>query len=143
MKLYGDLSNSPKLTEVSTFVGILTEEPYVLWSAKRISQVNAFHFFSLVSPHPDLDSSETSVPTLHVIFYVPEAPSFKQYAFPISESAGLLSPNGEVPDMLQGPVGTPRPEIIRDALVNWIANEALGGDLEAANWVLLAIISRT
>lgn len=59
------------------------------------------------------------------------------------DSAVLLPPNGEVPTLLQTHRETPRQQAIRDALINWIAKEGLGGDIEAATWVLLASISRT
>lgn len=81
--------------------------------------------------------------TLHVIFSIPQTPSFKKYDFPLPESAGLVSPNGEVPALLQGHTGNTRAQTTQDALIKWMAHEGLGGDLEAATWVLLMIISRT
>ena len=45
-----------------------------------------------------------------------------------------LGPRREVVD--------PVSSALRDELIAWIASEALGGDLDAAEWVLLTSIAR-
>lgn len=52
-------------------------------------------------------------------------------------------PNGDEALALQAEEGRSPAERVRSALIKWLANEALGGDEFAAEWVLLSIISRT
>jgi hypothetical protein len=64
----------------------------------------------------DLENEEAvDVPTLHVVYTRPE-PTFSAS---LSESAQC-----------------------RDDLLTWLAEEALGGDVDAAEWMLLACIAR-
>lgn len=74
----------------------------------------------MVSLSLDMDSGE-EVPTLHVVYHIVEQATLLS-ARPYSESSF--------------------PEQTRQELIAWIASEALAGDLEAAEWVLLSIISR-
>ncbi|TFY70334.1 hypothetical protein EVG20_g2670 [Dentipellis fragilis] len=61
------------------------------------------------------------VPTVHVVFSRPH----------IHGHTRLLSP-----------CITEDPSHVRDELISWIADEALGGDMDTAEWILLACISR-
>ncbi|THH20559.1 hypothetical protein EW146_g833 [Bondarzewia mesenterica] len=71
------------------------------------------------SLHTESDIS-LDVPTLHVLFTRP-------YDFHVLPSLGSCAFS---------------PEEVQKELVSWIAEEALGGDLDAAEWVLLTIIAR-
>ena len=88
-----------------------------------------------------LDAS-VDVPTLHVL-YVQQHPSnllTRPYpAFvPTTSSVGdALAGKGK-----ERAVSEHKPEEVRTQLIEWIAEEALGGDLDAAEWVLLACIAR-
>lgn len=70
------------------------------------------------------DEAQFEVPTLHVLFSIP-----------------ITSGN------IARPLRVPLPEtpisVIREQLIDWIATEALGGDKVAAEWVILASVSRT
>jgi len=44
-------------------------------------------------------------------------------------------------DIFEAPK-SPIEQRIREELLEWIANEALGGDRDAAEWVLLACVAR-
>lgn len=70
------------------------------------------------------DEAQFEVPTLHVLFSIPITPG-----------------------NIARPLSVPLPEtlisVIREQLIDWIASEALGGDKVAAEWVVLASISRT
>jgi hypothetical protein len=74
--------------------------------------------------HSNLDSSEhLSVPTLHVLFAKSLSTTVLPRVFPdTSILSGVRQLRGE--------------------LIHWIADEALEGDLVAAEWVLLAALSR-
>ena len=71
--------------------------------------------FSLLST----ELRTTSAPVLHVLFHRPITDGINQMPYP----HGLYS------------------DSLRSELIEWIANEGLGGDLEAAEWVLFACIS--
>ncbi|KAJ3562296.1 hypothetical protein NP233_g9665 [Leucocoprinus birnbaumii] len=73
----------------------------------------------------DFDQSEEpeEAPTLHVL-YTRETPATI------------------VPRSFPAPLA-PDARTVRDGLITWIADEALGGDRDAAEWVLLSIISKT
>ncbi|KAG6878774.1 hypothetical protein C0993_008073 [Termitomyces sp. T159_Od127] len=60
------------------------------------------------------------VPTLHVLFSQPVPPTIVPRVYP----------------------SMPHSKEIRDELIAWIADTSLAGDLDAAEWVLLSIISR-
>lgn len=73
------------------------------------------------SIHSELDrDSPLEVPTLHVLFFRPLDP--------------LTSSTYPAADL--------EASQIRDELIAWIADEALAGDKDAAEWVLLASIAR-
>ncbi|KAI0811039.1 putative alanine racemase-domain-containing protein [Irpex lacteus] len=69
--------------------------------------------------------SELEVPTLHVFFARRHEDSAVSRIYPLSK-----------------PDSEPTVTRIRDKLISWIANESLGGDKEAAEWILLTIIAR-
>jgi hypothetical protein len=74
-----------------------------------------------VRSHSEDDTTEGNkplVPTLHVLFSRPHS-----YVSPL---------NGVSPPSVQ----------LRDELINWIADEALGGDRDAAEWILLAAVAQ-
>ncbi|KAG6861875.1 hypothetical protein C0995_010581 [Termitomyces sp. Mi166 len=70
-------------------------------------------------PTLELDT-HVLVPTLHVLFSQPLPPTIIPRVYP----------------------STHRSQVIRDQLIAWIADTSLAGDLDAAEWVLLSIISR-
>ena len=72
----------------------------------------------------DINGEFTKIPTLHVLFAVD--------ASAIPQSAGILSKPAQ-----NGPSNA-----IKGALVTWLAEEALAGDEEAAQWVLLMTVSQ-
>ena len=102
-----------KPTDLVTFVGILTKEPCV--------PSTQFGKHVLTRPCRLNTESDTpaEVPTLHVLFSRLHGPSLVLRSYP-----------------------SPAAVQIRNELVNWIASEALGGDIDAAEWVLLTSIAR-
>ncbi|KDQ60574.1 hypothetical protein JAAARDRAFT_31540 [Jaapia argillacea MUCL 33604] len=71
------------------------------------------------STHSDLDES-ISVPTLHVLFWKSHPRTLLPRSYPVDGVDG-----------------------VRGQLISWIATEALGGDTDAAEWILLVCIART
>ena len=68
----------------------------------------------------DLESeASTEVPTLHVLFTRTHEES-----------------------LLTRPYPSEHPSTVRQELIQWMASEGLGGDLDAAEWVLLACIAK-
>ncbi|KAI0362760.1 hypothetical protein OH77DRAFT_1585098 [Trametes cingulata] len=112
--------DSFKSTEVVTFVGILSSEPCNL---------------DQTSPSP------TDAPTLHVLFTQPHTPTVLSRPFPRVErpipEAHVVSADKHMPERVAEDNNQ-----IREELISWIADEALGGDRVAAEWVLLSCISR-
>ncbi|GAA5900559.1 uncharacterized protein JCM6883_002882 [Sporobolomyces salmoneus] len=104
-KIYTDLGDKLRSTDVYEFVGILGET----------SLSNGFDVFE----HGDDAPPPQVVPALHVLYALP-APS------PLDLSS--------IQDLDFGSV--------RHELIEYIAEEALEGDLEAAEWLLLALIAR-
>lgn len=88
-----------------------------------------------------MDAS-VDVPNLHVL-YVQQHPSnllSRPYpAFVPTEMSvdDATSGNGK-----ERAISEMSPEELRAQLINWIAEEALGDDHDAAEWVLLACIAR-
>ncbi|GAA5883357.1 hypothetical protein JCM16303_006707 [Sporobolomyces ruberrimus] len=106
-KIYTDLGDKLRSTDVYEFVGILGETPLT----------NAFDVFE----HSDSASPPRSVPALHVLYALP-------------------SPSPFPTQQLREPAES---DTIRHELIKYIAREGgLGQDLEAAEWVLLALIAR-
>ncbi|KAH0584139.1 hypothetical protein H2248_009701 [Termitomyces sp. 'cryptogamus'] len=98
IKVYNS-ADAFKSTEIHTFVGILTSEPF--------------------NTNLELDTP-VLVPTLHVLFHHPVPPTIIPRVYPsVSYSRA-----------------------IRNELIAWIAHTSLAGDLDAAEWLLLSIISR-
>ncbi|EGN96137.1 hypothetical protein SERLA73DRAFT_185710 [Serpula lacrymans var. lacrymans S7.3] len=90
-------------------------------AAQNIKPTDIVNFVGILTSEPiylEMDSPP-EVPTLHVLFHEPQ---------PAVEK--LLGP--PVPNISE----------TRDNLINWISKESLGGDRDAAEWVLLAIIAR-
>lgn len=79
------------------------------------------HTQDLESP---AETDDNTVPTLHVLFTRPTPPTIIPRTFPASS----------IPDQLHK---------TRDELLTWIAEEGLGGDKVAAEWLLLSAIART
>lgn len=81
------------------------------------------------------------VPTLHVLFTrsVPRTIA-SGYKFPMEVVPTTTAENIDVVQNIE----SARLEItrLREELVSWMAEEALGGDREAAEWVLLVATSR-
>lgn len=63
--------------------------------------------------------SPVEVPTLHVLFTKPHERLLKR-PYPSTTSS----------------------DSVREELINWIASQALGGDVNAAEWVLLSSIAK-
>lgn len=83
----------------------------------------------------------TDAPTLHVLFTKPHTPNVLHRRFPRivrqSQNGVITSVTSELsPQVAEDTVQ------IRDELIAWIADEALGGDRQAAEWVLLSCISK-
>ncbi|KAH9951487.1 mini-chromosome maintenance replisome factor-domain-containing protein [Amylocystis lapponica] len=101
----------------------------------RFKATDIVTFVGILSTDPlstTLDSP-VDVPTLHVLFSR-------------THSHGLLCrryPRPEAPLSTDGTSATYQtPARTRENLIAWIADEALGGDREAADWVLLTCIAR-
>ncbi|GJE86827.1 mini-chromosome maintenance complex-binding protein [Phanerochaete sordida] len=94
---------------------------YDLDVAEQLKSTDLATFVGILTKEPmDVEAeSPPDVPTLHVLFTRPHQQSLVERPYP---SAGSSS--------------------VREELVNWIASEALGGDVDAAEWVLLASIAR-
>ncbi|KAI0710385.1 mini-chromosome maintenance replisome factor-domain-containing protein [Cerioporus squamosus] len=109
-----------KSTDVVTFVGIISTEPCGL-------------------DHTQETTSE--VPTLHVLFTKPHTPTLLPRPFPRlgrpTEEVDHQATSGETAK----PVAQDTADTRRE-LINWIAEEALAGDLQAAEWVLFSCIAR-
>lgn len=102
-----------------TFVGILSSEPYVPFLFPSSSPLT----LNYTSVHSELDrDSPLEVPTLHVLFSRP-LDTYTSSTYPATD--------------LEVPASQ-----IREELITWIADEALGGDKDAAEWVLLAATAR-
>lgn len=100
------------------FVGILDTTEYV-------HQAELVHLPNKPSREEgDVSGKFTEVQTLHVLFAVD--PSV------IPQSAGVLLKPAQIDP----------PNSIKDALVTWLADEALAGDKDVAQWVLLITISQ-
>lgn len=63
--------------------------------------------------------SPPEVPTLHVLFTRPHEGSLLVRPYPSAQAA-----------------------TVRDELIQWVASETLGGDVDAAEWILLSSIAR-
>ncbi|TCD63889.1 hypothetical protein EIP91_004798 [Steccherinum ochraceum] len=90
-------------------------------ASTRLKSTDVATFVGILSHEPlTLESDEpVTVPTLHALFVAPDERS--------SVARPYLSSNSSQ---------------TREELVRWLADEALGGDTEAAEWVLLSTISR-
>ena len=128
-----------KSTDVVTFIGIISTEPLV----KYLSPPPRYDA-DLMGCRCGLDHAQetpSEVPTLHVLFTKPHTPNLLPRPFPRlvqasgSDLGGVLSgePAKTVAEDTAG---------IRRELIKWIADEALGGDLQAAEWVLFSCIAR-
>ncbi|KAI1790741.1 mini-chromosome maintenance replisome factor-domain-containing protein [Ganoderma leucocontextum] len=120
IKIYErDNVESFKASDVVTFVGIISSEPYGLDQTRE---------------------EAADAPTLHVLFTKPHTPHVLPRPFPriVRQSQdGITSVSSELSPRLADDTAQ-----IREELIAWIADEALGGDHQAAEWVLLSCISR-
>ncbi|OSD02777.1 hypothetical protein PYCCODRAFT_1477424 [Trametes coccinea BRFM310] len=113
--------DSYKSTDVVTFVGILSSEPCGL---------------------DQISSSPVDVPTLHVLFAQRHPSTVVPRPFPRLQRSGqeersILSESEQSSALVADNSAQ-----VRDELIAWIAEEALGGDRVAAEWVLLSCIAR-
>lgn len=94
---------------------------YDLDAAEQLKSTDLATFVGILTKEPmDIEAeSPPEVPTLHVLFTRPHQRSLLQRPYPIASSSA-----------------------VREDLINWMASEALGGDVDAAEWVLLASIAR-
>ncbi|KZT03570.1 uncharacterized protein LAESUDRAFT_729151 [Laetiporus sulphureus 93-53] len=116
VKLYDtDSSEQLKATDVVTFVGILTIDPL----------------------NSDMDEL-AEVPTLHVLYMQqhPHALLSRPYPFTTALDNERNGTDTESDQHMKSQ------EEVRADLISWIAEEALGGDQEAAEWILLIMIAR-
>ncbi|OCH95277.1 hypothetical protein OBBRIDRAFT_767998 [Obba rivulosa] len=118
VKIYDTDGSEPfKATDVVTFVGILTTEAFGS---------------GLETP--------VDVPTLHMLFSRPHSESIVTRPFPAArqDRAGASGST----DKAIADSEASDPAKTREALIAWIADEALGGDRETAEWVLLTCVAR-
>ncbi|KAF8582639.1 hypothetical protein K439DRAFT_1635083 [Ramaria rubella] len=113
VKIYDSVVPPLKPTDLHTFVGLLTFEP--------------------LSSGEDDAQDGSQVPTLHCLFSVKHPSTLLSYEYPLPRTA--LAGGSD-----QFSLSPPR--AILDELVQWVADEALGGDRDAALWVLLVSIAR-
>ncbi len=85
------------------------------------------------------NEEEIEVPTLHVIFYHSPAESKLKLKFPMDlpVSSSPYDVVSGIQNISLNPITS-----LRSELIDWIATEGLGGDVAAAEWVLLACIAR-
>jgi hypothetical protein len=101
---------------------------------------------------PDTDDTDalTLVPTLHVLFTHTLPPTLVPRTYPAhlpgSTDMGSYTPahadSGNDANTDAGIDTETEMTKVREELVEWIAEEALGGDRDAAEWVLLVSIAR-
>ncbi|KAI0713283.1 mini-chromosome maintenance replisome factor-domain-containing protein [Earliella scabrosa] len=121
VKVYDtERAESFKSTDIVTFVGILSTEPCGIDHAQE---------------------SSSDVPTLHVLFTKFHAPGVVSRPFPRVVRRILPEHVVGVVDDSPAPVAQDTTQV-RTELIDWIAEEALGGDKEAAEWVLYSCIAR-
>ncbi|KAF8906042.1 putative alanine racemase-domain-containing protein [Gymnopilus junonius] len=102
LKIYdSQLARPIRATDVMSFVGILTSEPFHI----NADLTNFIH-----------------VPTLHVLYTAPLPSTIVPRSFP-DKSLSIV-------------------KTVRQELIQWIAREALAGDLIASEWVLLCALAR-
>lgn len=102
-----------------TFVGILDTAEYV----HRVE--STYLTDMLCREEDDVSGRFAEIQTIHVLFAVDE--------FVVPQSAGILSKHAQIEDPSNA---------IKDALVTWLAEEALAGDKDVAQWVLLMTIGQ-
>ena len=81
------------------------------------------------------------VPTLHVLFTSSHGPGVLPRPFPRVKRQTSSGHAIVIPDERPDAIAHDNDDI-REELISWIAEEALGGDQQAAEWVLLSCISR-
>ncbi|KAH9925300.1 putative alanine racemase-domain-containing protein [Fomitopsis serialis] len=108
-----------KTTDLVTFVGILTND--------------------LLSSGLD---AAVDVPTLHVLFVQQHPHNLLSRPYPSFEKAESSHPDVSVDRRIERATAGPNLSEVRSQLIDWIAEEALDGDRDAAEWVLLACIAR-
>lgn len=115
-------NDAPKTCDILNFVGILTSEPCVCISDSFSVQELTLHS----RLHSEIeDDNVVDVPTLHVLFTRPH-------------EMDVLPPTlSSEPDNTSS-----SEEPVLDEVVSWVADESLGGDKDAAEWVLLASTAR-
>ena len=131
-------AESFKSTDIVTFVGILSTEPSVAPFSLSYGCIN------LLIHRCDIDHAQESssdVPTLHVLFTKFHAPGVVSRPFPRVVRRILPEHVVSVVDESPAPVAQDTTQV-RTELIDWIAEEALGGDKEAAEWVLYSCIAR-
>jgi hypothetical protein len=101
---------------VHTFVGILD-------TAEQVHQNRLIHLPDMFCrEEDDVNGRSMEIPTLHVLFTVDGSD--------IPQLAGILSKPAKIDP----------PSAIKDALITWLAEEALAGDKEITHWVLLMTV---
>ncbi|OJT14187.1 Mini-chromosome maintenance complex-binding protein [Trametes pubescens] len=121
VKLYDrEGAESYKSTEVVTFVGILSSEPCSL---------------------DHTSASPSDAPTLHVLFTQSHSPTFVDRPFRQERPAQDAHVISSADSQSSLRVSEDNSQV-REQLISWIADEALGGDRVAAEWVLLSCISK-
>lgn len=114
--MYDPSSEVLKPGDVHTFVGILD-------TAEHVHRNGLVHQADMLRrEEDDVNGRFTEIPTLHVLFTVDSSD--------IPQLAGTLSKPAQIDPS----------SAIKDALVTWLAEEALAGDKEVAQLVLLMTI---
>ncbi|PCH38721.1 hypothetical protein WOLCODRAFT_115930, partial [Wolfiporia cocos MD-104 SS10] len=134
IKIYDtDASEKLKSTDVVTFIGILTSESSVSLSYSPTDFLTA-----RTAPSSQNNGLEVTaeVPTLHVLFTRPHPGTLLSRPYPLSDAQDDTMQKSEAAACKS------RASQVRSELIEWMAEEALGGDRQAAEWVLLASIAR-
>lgn len=83
------------------------------------------------------DKAAPTVPTLHALFVRKVPKTLLPFQYPIS------LPQPEKANTADGvPSYKDDVESLRNELIDWVAEQALCGDREAAEWVLMVAVSR-
>ncbi|RPD65834.1 hypothetical protein L227DRAFT_493226 [Lentinus tigrinus ALCF2SS1-6] len=109
-----------KSTDIVTFIGIISTEACVLDRTQEIA---------------------IEVPTLHVLFTKSHGPGLVPRVFPRLVRRTEENHQGVSIGESAKPIAQDNADTRRE-LIRWMAEEALGGDLRAAEWVLFSCIAR-
>lgn len=102
--------------------------------SKFVDQTLLIMTTSSLSPGEHGAHNNLKILTLHTLFSVQHPPVLVPFKyFPPNDVTSSCPPHDQM---------DPSPSTIKDELIQWISDEALGGDRDAALWVLLVAIAR-